>query len=133
VTQGLALHWRLIPQRYNLEATKCATCGTHFFPKRHFCPNCRRKGKVEETSLSGRGEVFAHTTIHAPPAGFDNQKPYALGIIKLEEGAMVTAQIVDANPDEVEVGMKVELAFRRIMADSEGGIIKYGYKFRPAK
>jgi uncharacterized OB-fold protein len=43
---------------------------------------------------------------------------------------MVTAQLVDCKPDEVEVGRKVFMVFRKINADGEKGIIRYGYKFK---
>jgi len=117
-------------QRYNLIGSACTTCGRGFFPRRDFCPTCRRKGKIEEKKFSGSGEVFAHTTIYAPPEGFEHMKPYLLGIIKLSEGPLVTAQIVDVKPGEVEIGDKVKMVFRRIQTDGEAGIITYGYKFR---
>jgi uncharacterized OB-fold protein len=130
MSKGLALHWRLIPQRYNLIGTECVTCKTKFFPKRSICPNCRRRSKIREIKYSGRGKVYSYTVIHAPPDGFELLKPYVLAIIKLEEGPLVTAQIADADPDEVDVGSKVELVFRKISSEGSDGIIKYGYKFK---
>ena len=41
------------------------------------------------------------------------------------------SQVVDVEPDEVEAGMRVEAAFRRVKEDGSSGIIEYGYKFRP--
>jgi len=43
----------------------------------------------------------------------------------------VLSQVVDVEPDEVEAGMRVEAAFRRVKEDGSSGIIAYGYKFRP--
>ena len=130
MSKGLALHWRLIPQRYNLIGTECATCKTNFFPKRNICPNCRRRSRIRDVKYSGRGEVYSYAVIHAPPEGFELLKPYVIAIVKLDEGPLVTAQIADARPDEVEIGDKVELVFRRISSEGPKGIIKYGYKFK---
>lgn len=133
MSEKLALHWRLIPYRYNLIGTECKSCGEKFFPPRQLCPNCRRKGKIAEFKFSGRGEVYSHTTIYSPPQGFEFQKPYVLGIIKLVEGPLVTAQIVDCKPEDVKIGKKVKSVFRKIIAESEEGIVVYGYKFKLAE
>jgi uncharacterized OB-fold protein len=131
--KGLASYWRLIPQRYNLVGTECTHCGEKFFPPRKWCPNCRRKGVIKNFKFSGKGEIYSYTIIHAAPDGYEVQKPYPMAIIKLVEGPLVTAQIVDCKPDEVEVGKKVGVLFRKLFASGKEGTIKYGYKFKLAK
>lgn len=133
MTEGLALHWRLIPPRYNLVGTECKNCGQRYFPPRNVCPICRRKSKVERFKFSGEGEIFTYTIIRVPPTGFEYQRPYVVAVIKLKEGAMCTAQVVDCDHKEVKIGKKVELVFRKIIADDESGIIRYGYKFKLKK
>ena len=128
--KGLALHWRLIPTRYNLVGTECKSCGQKYFPPRNICPECRRRSQMVRFKFSGVGEVYSYTVVRAAPTGFEYQKPYVVAIVRLEEGAMCTSQIVDCNPEDVSIGDKVELVFRKIMADDESGIIRYGYKFR---
>ena len=130
MSEKLALHWRLIPHRYNLIGTECKSCCEKFFPPRLLCPTCRRKGRISDFKFSGNGEIYSYTTIHAPQDGFEFQKPYVLGIIKLAEGPLVTAQIVDCKPDDVKIGKKVKSVFRKIMAEGDDGIIVYGYKFK---
>ncbi len=125
--------WRNIRYRYNLIATKCETCGEIFFPPRKLCPNCRRRGKLVEKKLSGRGKIYTYTVVYNAPLGFEMQLPYIIAIVELEEGLRVTAQIVDCDPSEVYIGMPVEAVFRRISEDGEAGLIYYGYKFRPVK
>lgn len=83
--------------------------------------------------LSGKGEVVSYSIIHVAPEDFEEQVPYPIAIIKLEEGPQVTAQIVDCNIDDVKVGMKVESTFRRIQEDGYIGAIYYGYKFKPLR
>ncbi|OYT54136.1 MAG: transcriptional regulator [Candidatus Altiarchaeales archaeon ex4484_2] len=128
--RGIAAHWRLIPQRYNLVGTKCSNCGEKFFPPRVICPNCRRAGDIEEFRFSGEGRVYSYTVIHVPPDGFEFQKPYILGIIELAEGPRILSQIVDCKPEDVEIGSRVEKVFRKVIADGSEGIIRYGYKFK---
>jgi uncharacterized protein len=130
MTEGLALHWRLIPNRYNLVGTECKTCGQKFFPPRVICPDCRRKGRIEKFKFSGEGEIFTSSIVRAAPTGFEYQKPYVVAIVKLMEGPKCTAQVVDCRPEDVKIGDKVEMVFRKVIADDESGIIRYGYKFK---
>ncbi len=127
----IPLSWRRIKYRYRLIGTKCENCGKIYFPPRFLCPNCRRKGKLKEVKLSGKGKVFSFTIVHVPAKEHKNNSPYALAIVELEEGPRVIAQLVDCDFDEIYVGMPVEVVFRRIT--EEDGLIHYGYKFRPIR
>lgn len=132
---GVARFWREIPQRYNLIGNECGECGRVFFPIRESCPMCRRKsiGKINQRKLSGKGEIITYSIIHVGPEEFEEQVPYPIAIIQLEEGPRITAQIVDCNHDEICIGMKVESVFRKIQADGSTGAIYYGYKFKKLK
>jgi uncharacterized OB-fold protein len=59
-----------------------------------------------------------------------NNSPYAVGIIELDEGAKITAQIVDCDVNELNIGDEVEVVFRKIREDGKEGVISYGYKFK---
>jgi hypothetical protein len=80
--------------------------------------------------LSGLGEVYSFTTVIDAPEGFDEQAPYVLALIKLDEGPMLTAQLTDLL-HEPEIGMRVEMVTRKLRSDGAHGVISYGYKFRP--
>jgi len=82
-------------------------------------------------NLSGYGEVYTFSTMYNVPKGFEEQAPYTIAIIKLDEGPMVTAQLTDVNHDEVRIGMRVEMVTRKLKEDGREGQIIYGYKFRP--
>jgi uncharacterized OB-fold protein len=82
-------------------------------------------------ALSGRGEVYSFTTMYNVPHGYDEQKPYTVALVKLVDGPMVTAQLTDVAPDEVKIGMPVEMVTRKLREDGPEGQIVYGYKFRP--
>ena len=128
--EAIPLTWRRIPERYRLLGVKCETCDKYFFPKRLLCPNCRRKGKIVGVQYSGKGTVYSFTEVSAPPKGFEDQVPYILAVIELDEGAKLTAQIVDAHKDDVKIGSKVEQVFRVIQRDDPEGLVHYGFKFK---
>lgn len=124
-------HWREIPQRYRMEAGKCKKCGSIAFPARLVCPDCGSR-EAETVRLSGKGELDTFTIIRIAPTGFGDLAPYAVGIVKLEEGIRVMGQITDCDPEALKIGDKVETQFRRINEEGKTGMIMYGYKFVPA-
>ncbi|RME43255.1 MAG: Zn-ribbon domain-containing OB-fold protein [Chloroflexi bacterium] len=126
----IARTWRVKKQRYSLKGEVCHHCGSHVFPPRDVCPECS-KPAYDPFQLSGRGEVYSFTTVYEAPAGFQAQAPYSLALVKLEEGPMLTAQLTDVDPDEVQIGMPVEMVTRKLSTEGEEGLIDYGYKFRP--
>jgi uncharacterized protein len=127
---GIAANWRLRKQRLSLEGEVCPQCGSKLFPPRDVCPHCAEDARTP-FHFSGRGEIFSHTTVYNPPAGFEEFVPYTVALVKLEEGPLVTAQITDVEPEAVQIGQKVEMVTRKIREDGPEGVITYGYKFRP--
>lgn len=122
--------WRKIKYRYNLTGTKCENCGRVFYPPRNLCPECRRKSSITEIELGDRGTVLSFSVVHDTPENLKLEKPYVVGLIKLDSGVVVTSQIV-CDPSEVRIGMRVRAAFRKYGEDGEDGIIYYGTKFVP--
>lgn len=126
---SIAQNWRLAPQRYQMTGEECPHCGAKIFPPRDVCPECAKPAQ-ERYTFSGKGEVYSYTVVLDPPEGFEDQKPYIVALVKLDEGPMVTAQLTDLE-GEPEIGMRVEMVTRKLRTDGGAGIIVYGYKFRP--
>lgn len=80
---------------------------------------------------SGKGSIYSFSTVYNPLSQFTEFVPYIVALIDLEEGPRITAQLTDVTPDDVEIGMPVEMVIRKISEQSERGAIVYGYKFRP--
>jgi scaffold protein (connect acetoacetyl-CoA thiolase and HMG-CoA synthase) len=123
-------YWREIPARYRMEAGKCNTCGSIQFPARIICPDCGAR-EFETIKLSGKGELTTFTIIRIAPSGFGDLVPYAVGVVKLDEGIQVMGQVVDCDPEELKIGGRVTTQFRRMNEEGKTGMIMYGYKFVP--
>ena len=94
-------------------------------------PNCSsRRGRrplLTHDATNGRPRVARDA-----PAGYEENIPYTVAVVALEEGPMVTAQLTDVDNNAVEIGMPVEMVTRKMRNDGdERGLIVYGYKFRP--
>lgn len=125
-------HWRLKKQKYALIGEECPHCKAKIFPPRDVCPECGLEAKTAY-QFSGKGKVYSYTTINEAPSGFQDMSPYAIALVKLEEGPIVTAQLTDLGDESIWVGMPVEMVTRKLRNDGdERGVILYGYKFRPA-
>ncbi len=127
-----ARYWREIPQRYRLEANKCKKCGYIGFPPRLVCPKCGGR-EFEPIKLKSEGKLLTYTIIRVPPSGFKDQTPYAIGIVELDDGAKIMAQLVDVNLEDIKTGDKYHIEFRKVQSDGHSGILAYGYKFVPVR
>jgi uncharacterized OB-fold protein len=54
---------------------------------------------------------------------------YAVGLVELEEGPQVIAQMTYCDPKSLKIGQKVKAVFR-ILYEQEG-VVRYSYKFAP--
>ena len=126
----IARDWRLQRERYLLIGEICNHCSAKIFPKRAVCPNCSGEC-FKEFNFSGKGEIFSFTILHEAPEGYTQNLPFAIALIKLTEGPLVTAQLTDIDNQKISIGMKVEMVTRKLKEDGDKGKIVYGYKFRP--
>lgn len=83
----------------------------------------------ERYTFAGTGEVYSFTTLQEPPEGFEDQAPYTLALVKLDEGPLITAQLTDLDTP-VQIGDRVEMVTRKLTTEGGKGMIVYGYKFR---
>jgi len=125
-----ARYTREIPQRYRLEAAKCSSCGKIYYPPRRVCVCGGRE--FETVDLPNTGKVVTYTIIRVGPSDFADEVPYGLGIVELDGGVRLMAQLVDVPLDDIKTGMPVTLEFRKIYQEGEAGIICYGHKAVPA-
>lgn len=123
---------RHTPQRYRMEAAKCAKCGKVFFPPRLVCNTCACR-EFRPYTLPSQGKVVACTVIRTAPTGFSDLAPYGMGIVELADGTRIHCQIADCEVERVAIGLPVTLEFRRIQEDGESGTLAYGYKAVPER
>ncbi len=107
-----------------LMGSRCTACGLVSFPPRADCSACRH-GEFEFTELSGRGTVMTFTTIEAAPAGFEDDVPFHLGVIDLEETGRLLANFGDTiDPEQIAIDMPVQVV-PRIFEESESIKVHY--------
>jgi len=118
--------WRLAESRYKLTATVCP-CGNIDFPPRNVCSKCSGT-KLDIKTLTGNGVIESFTIIHTAPEGFEGNVPYAVALIRLQEGPIITSQVV-GDLSDLEIGKNARSVFRKLFEDGKEGLIHYGFKF----
>lgn len=90
---------------------RCKPCGQMIFYPRVNCPACGSTD-LDGVDASGRGTVFTYTIARRPThRAFAEAGPYVIAIVELDEGPLVTTNIVGCDPDDVTIGMPVEVVY----------------------
>lgn len=110
-----------------LAIQRCEDCGERQFYPRWLCRNCWSEA-VEFETHEGTGTVYSYSVNHIPgQSGYAEETPYPVVLVELDlpeenpsgRPVRMTTHVVDCSADELEIGMPVEAAFRRISDDPE--------------
>ena len=94
-------------RQHRLLIQRCKECGTLRHPPRPMCAECRSY-EWDVVDASGRGTVYSFVVNHYPQVpAFDY--PLAVGLIELEEGTRLVANVIGVEPGDIRVGMPVEV------------------------
>lgn len=100
-----------------LTLQQCPRDGFFFYPRSR-CPGCLQDD-WEWQDVSGRGTVYSYTVDRV---GHDPAQrsivPLVVAIVELEEGPRLTTRIVGCEPEDVSVGMPVEVTFEDLGKES---------------
>jgi uncharacterized protein len=77
-----------------------------FFPRPTSVYSGRRD--LEWREVSGKGEIFSYTIAHRARPPFQAHEPFVIGLVTLDEGVNVMANIVHCRPDEVKISLRVK-------------------------
>lgn len=123
-------YWRLKDRYFNLLGTKCTKCGAEWFPPARVCRKCGCQDLVDH-EMPHTGRLLAHTVLKEPSEEFRSSAPYVVGLIELDNGQRLLAQVVDVDPTGLQDDTRVRLTIRKLAEDTKRGTIFYGYKFTP--
>lgn len=101
-----------------LMGSHCATCNKDYLPPRAICPQCHGD-QLRWVEFSGKAKLAAFTSIYIAPTamiaeGYGRDNPYLAGVVELEEGVKISAQVLglDAKkPEEVKIGTPLQAEF----------------------
>jgi 3-hydroxy-3-methylglutaryl CoA synthase/uncharacterized OB-fold protein len=114
--------------KFGFVGSRCAECGRVHVPPTRVCSGCRSVDKMERAPLAGQSGTVATYTVdrlaHSP------SPPMIDVVVDFDGGGRYTLELADADPEEVAIGARVEMTFRRLY--TTGGVHNYFWKARPA-
>lgn len=105
---------------------RCTDCAAITFPQQGSCARCGSV-EVEQHLLPRRGTLWTFTTQEflpkEPYAGgetVETFQPYGVGVVQLGDEVRVEARLTVADPDQLQIGMDLELAIVPFRVDADG-------------
>jgi uncharacterized OB-fold protein len=90
-----------------------------------------RNQKYVRELVGKTGIIESWTIVRVPPAGFSSLAPYAVALVKLENGNRAVCQMSDTDFPALKAGLPVRMIVRRVKEPDTDGIIAYGIKAIP--
>ncbi len=124
----LSTLWRERRMVLGLCGSKCKRCGTPQYPRQVICanPSCGAVDEMEVYRFSDKkGQLITYTGDNLAPSP---NPPAIYGVVAFEGGGRYNFDITDCGLESLEVGMPVEMSFRRKYRDEVRGIHGYFWK-----
>lgn len=104
-------------RQHRLLLQRCDGGHVFYYPRSH-CPSCL-SNETDWFEAAGKGRVYSYTVARrAQSAEFANDVPYVIAAVTLDEGPRITTLLVEADPDNVVIEGRVEVAWQ----DTDQGI-----------
>jgi hydroxymethylglutaryl-CoA synthase len=115
-----------------LYGAQCKSCGTpQFHPLGQtirVCVACQAKDNFDACRFSDKkGKLFSYAIDQLQPG---KNPPGINGVVDFDGGGRLICELVDCEPDQLKIGMPVEMTFRKMYQGQ--GIINYFWKAKPA-
>ena len=84
-----------------------------FYPRK-YCPECW-SSNLFYSEASGKGKIFTYSvTMDGVEKKFMDDLPFVLALVDLDEGVRMMTNIVECQPEDVSIGMDVEVVFEDV-------------------
>ena len=121
--------WREGDKNIRFYGATCNSCGFVQYPPQRVCVNCRARDDSTPVRLSDRpGTVFTYSMDYL--AG-TTDTPLVVTVVDFDGGGRALCMMTDRELDEVQIGMPVEMSFRKLRVVN--GIHNYYWKAVPQR
>jgi 3-hydroxy-3-methylglutaryl CoA synthase/uncharacterized OB-fold protein len=110
--------------KFGLVGSRCTNCGFVHLPPSRVCKSCHHIDEMERIALGQRSGTVATYTVDR--LAFSPSPPMINAVVDFDGGGRYTLEVADASPDEVEIGTRVQMSFRRLY--TVDGVHNYFWK-----
>ncbi len=98
---------------------KCKSCGTVTVPPKMVCRSCAGP-ELEVLELKGTGRIQTFTTCNVAPEGREDEVPYIIMLVELDEGPWIMGNLIGVDPEkatmETVMGKGVRMTETRVFS-----------------
>jgi uncharacterized OB-fold protein len=102
-----------------LTGIRCGKCSELAIPPKEFCPTCQERDWTP-VPLAGVGRITSFTVIRVAPRGRGAEAPYAVAVVRLDEGVSLLGRVVDIPFDALRADLPVR--FRPLITAEQTSI-----------
>ena len=98
---------------------KCRECGAITVPPKMACQKCASTD-MEITELTGRGKIETFATVYVAPEGREEEVPYVIVMVGLDEGPWILGNLGGIEPEKVDteiIGKRVKMGHKVFPGD----------------
>jgi 3-hydroxy-3-methylglutaryl CoA synthase/uncharacterized OB-fold protein len=117
------------PWKFALVGSTCTVCGMRNLPPQRVCARCRAVDQMRPERLVDVPATIATYTIDR--LAFSLSPPVIAAAVDFDGGGRFQCELADATPEDVKIGTRVEMTFRRMY--TARGVHNYFWKARPVR
>jgi uncharacterized OB-fold protein len=114
--------------KYAFVGSRCRSCGRVHVPPQRVCAGCAAVDMMEPAPLADTPATVVTYTIDR--LAYSLSPPVVTAAVDFDGGGRLTCELTDCRPEDVQVGTRVEMTFRRMY--TAAGVHNYFWKARPA-
>ena len=100
-----------------VQIQRCDGCDSWVFYPRTRCPSCLSDLLIWR-EVSGQGVLYTYTLARQPTAPhFADETPQQLAVVELDEGVRMTSTLVNVEPSDIVIGMRLQPYFDQVTDD----------------
>lgn len=117
------------PWKFAFTGSVCEECGERHLPPARVCARCGAVDRMREVAMADVPATVATFTVDR--LAFTPSPPLVAAVLDFEGGGRFRCELTDVVPEDVAIGDRVEMTFRRV--GTAGSVHNYFWKGRPAR
>jgi len=117
------------PWKFAFTGSQCEECGERHLPPARVCARCGAVDRMHPVPMADVPAVVATFTVDR--LAFTPSPPLVAAVLDFDGGGRFRCELTDVVPEEVAIGDRVEMTFRRVATAQS--VHNYFWKGRPAR